>query len=74
MQPGNMILIETSYHIFLIIGDSLLLGGFELGYELFGVYFVSDKFIKCRYDEYLILYDRHELLVEIVKMHFKFIC
>ena len=69
-----MILIETSYHIFLIIGDSLLLGGFELGYELFCVYGVYDKFIKCRSDEYLILYDRHELLVEIVKMHFKFIC
>ena len=68
-----MVLIEISYQIVLIIGDSLLLGGLELGDQFFGVYGVYDKFVKCRSNEYFILYDRHEFLVEIVIIHFKFI-
>ena len=60
IPPGNMMLIEISNHIILILGDSVLLGGFKLGYEVLDVYGVDEKIIECRYDEYLIFYERHE--------------
>ena len=38
-------MIEISYQIVLIIGYSILLYGFELGYEVLGVYGVDAKFV-----------------------------
>ena len=32
------------------------------------------NFVECRYDEDLILYDRHEFWVELVMRHVKFLC
>ena len=34
---GNLMPIEISYQIMMIFGDSVLLGGFELGDEVFDV-------------------------------------
>ena len=53
-------LIEIYHYIILIIGDSVLLGGFELGDEALDVYGVDAKVVECRYDEGFILYARHE--------------
>ena len=39
----------------------LLLGGFELGYEVLDIFGVDAKFVECGSDEDSILYDRHEL-------------
>ena len=54
-------LIEISYKIILSLGDSVLLGGFELGYKVLDIFCVDEKFVELRSDEYFILYDRHEL-------------
>ena len=53
-------LIAISYHIILIIGDNIFLGGLEFLDEFLGVFGVDEKFVECRSDEYFILYDRHE--------------
>ena len=44
---GNMILIEISYQIILIIGNSVLLGRFELRDEVHGVFDAYDLFQYC---------------------------
>ena len=62
-------LIYIFYQIVLILGESVLLGGFELGDEVLDVYGVDAKDLECISDEDLILYDRHELLVEILMIH-----
>ena len=62
-------LIAIFYVIILTIGDSVLLGGFELGDEVLGFFGVDKKIVECRSDEYFILYDRNELWVEIVMIH-----
>ena len=54
-------LVAIFYWITLIIGDSRLLGAFELGYDFFGVFGVYVKSLEWRLYEDLILYDRHEL-------------
>ena len=46
--------------LILIIGDSLLLGVFELGDETLDVYCMDAKFSQCRSDGDFIFYDRHE--------------
>ena len=38
-------LIAIFYQVILILGDSVLLGGFELGYYVLDVYDVGAKFI-----------------------------
>ena len=38
-------LIDIFYQIILIIGDSVLLGGFKLGDEVLDVYVVNSKFV-----------------------------
>ena len=45
IPPGNMMLIDIFYHIIIILGDYILLGGFELGYEVLGVYGVDAKYL-----------------------------
>ena len=54
-------LIDILQQIILIIGDSFLLGGFEIGDEVLDVYCVEDNFLECIYDEDFILYERHKL-------------
>ena len=54
-------LIAIYYQIIMIIGYSDVLCGFKHGYEVLDVYGVRAKFVECRYDEYFILYARHEL-------------
>ena len=53
-------LVAISYQIILILGDSVLFGGFKLGDEVLDVYGVDKKFGECRSDEESILYDKHE--------------
>ena len=53
-------LIAIFYQIILIIGDSVLLGGFKLGDEFLGVCGV-EIFLEYISDEDFIFYDRHEL-------------
>ena len=62
-------MIEIYHHIILILGDSVLLGGFELGDEVLGVYGVVAKFVEYISDEEFILYDRKKLWVELVVIH-----
>ena len=66
-------LITIFYQIILVIGSSVLLGGFELGDEVLDVYGV-EKNCKCSSDEDFLLYERHELLVELVMRHVKLPC
>ena len=54
-------LIYISYHIIMILVESVLLGGFKLGDEVLDVYGVDAKYLEYRSDKDLILYDRHEL-------------
>ena len=61
IPPRNLNPIEIYYTIILILGDSVLLGGFKIGYEVLSVFGVDDKFVECRSDEDFILYGRHEL-------------
>ena len=51
--------ITIFYQITLILGDSVFLGGIELGYEVLDVNGVDAKFVEYKYDEDFILYDRH---------------
>ena len=48
-----------------------MLGGFELGDEVLDICGVEKTIVECRSDEDFMLYDRHELGVEIVMRHFK---
>ena len=57
----NLILIAIFYHIILVIGSYVLLGGFELGDEVLDVYGVDKQIVESRSDEDFMLYDRHEL-------------
>ena len=52
--------ITIFYNITLIIGYSVLLGVFKLGYDVLSAYDVDTKFAECRSDEDFIFYDRHE--------------
>ena len=53
-------LIYIFYHIIIVIGSYVLLGGFELVYEVLDVYSLNVKYLECRSDEYFIFYDRYE--------------
>ena len=64
--------ISIFYHITLILGYSVFLGEFKLGYEVLDVYGVDAKFVECIYDEDFILYDKLECLVELVMRHVGF--
>ena len=46
-----------------------MFGGFKLGYEVLGVYGMDIKFVNCRSDDDFVLYDRYELLIELVMRH-----
>ena len=48
--PVNMILIAVFYQIFLILGESILLGRFKLGDEFLDVSSEDTKFEVCRSD------------------------
>ena len=69
-----MMLIEFYHQIILILGESVLLGEFELGYEVLDIYGVDAKILECRSDEDFVLYERHEFQVDIMMIHVKFIC
>ena len=47
------------YQLILLLGKSVLLGGFELGDEVLSVSGVDKKFTEWRSDGHFILYDRH---------------
>ena len=53
----NLMLIAIFHNIILVIGDSVLLGGFKLGDEVLDVYGVDAKFSECRSDGDFIFYD-----------------
>ena len=74
IPPGNLILIAISYQVIIIIGDSVLLGGFKLGYEVLCVFNVDAKILECRCDVDFMLYVKHECRVELVMRHFEFLC
>ena len=67
--PLNLMLITISYHIIMIIGDSVLLGGFKPGDEVIDVFCVDKTIVECRCDEYFILYVRHKFWAHIVMRH-----
>ena len=46
IPTGNLIPITISYHIILILGYSVLLGGSELGYEFLDVFGVEKIFVE----------------------------
>ena len=54
------ILISDFYQIFLILGDSVLLGGFKIEDDFLGVSGVDNKLYGCRSGGDIILYDRNE--------------
>ena len=60
IPPGNLMPMSIFYQIILALGESALLGIFKLGDKSFGFYGVDAKYLECRYDEDLILYNRHE--------------
>ena len=49
-----MILIDVFYQILLFIGDSILLGGFKLGYEALDLYRVGSKYFGHGVDAHFI--------------------
>ena len=55
----NLMQISILYLIIMILGDSVLLGGFNHADEVLDVYDVDNKYIYCRSYEYFFLYDRH---------------
>ena len=74
IPPVNLMMIAILYQIILVIGDSVLLGGFKLGDEFLYVYCVDAKFVEWRSYGYFILYYRHELWVEFVMRNVEFLC
>ena len=46
----NMMMIDILYQIILILGDSVLLGGLKLVYEVLDIYGVDAKILECRSD------------------------
>ena len=55
-----MMIISDFYQIFLILGDSVLLGGFKIEDDFLGVSGVDNKLYGCRSGGDIILYDRNE--------------
>ena len=55
-----MMMFSISYHIILILGEYVFLGGFKLRDEVLDIYGVDAKYIECRSDEYFIVYGIHE--------------
>ena len=53
------LLYSVVYQLILILGDSVLLGGFKLGDEVFSVSGVDDKSSEWRSDGDFILYDKN---------------
>ena len=47
----NLMRISIYYHIILVIGDSVLLGVFEIGYGVLDVFGVEKNILECRSDE-----------------------
>ena len=70
----NMTLIEISYPIIQILGDSILLGGFKLGYEVFDTFGVDENFVEFICDSAFILYEIHELWVNIMMRYVDLLC
>ena len=69
-----MILIVISHQIILIIGDFVLLGGFEPGDEILDIFGVYEKCVECRSDGDFIFYERNESWVEVVMRNAEFPC
>ena len=72
--PVNLIMIAIFYQILLFLGDSTFFGGFKLGDGIPDLSVVDAKFYGCRSDGDFILYDVHECLVEIMRIHIWFFC
>ena len=53
-----MMLVGIYYQI-ILIGDSVLLGGLKLRYEVLGVFGLDENVVEYRYDEYSILHGIH---------------
>ena len=64
-----MMLIGVLYHLLMIIGDSILSEGFELGYEVLNFLLSDETFAGCRSDGDFILFYSHECLVDLGGMH-----
>ena len=72
IQPGNMIRKTVFYQILMILGDSVLLGGFKLGDEILYLLGLDTNFFRCISNGDLILDDGHEYLVELLRRHVNF--
>ena len=62
----NLMLVSVFYQLLLFIGDPIFLGVFKLGYEFLDLSVLGAIFFGHCADSYLILDDRHELLVELM--------
>ena len=68
------LLYSVFYQLTLILGDYILLGRFKLGDEALDISGVYAKFSEFRSDGDFIFYDRRELIVELVMIHFDILC
>ena len=67
-------LIEIYYQIILVLCDYVLLSVFKHGDRVLDVFDMDENILECRSDEDFILYDRHELWVDLVMIHVEFPC
>ena len=52
---GNIVLIDVFYQLLLVIGDSIFVVRFKLGYEVLDLMVLDAKNSGCRADGYFIL-------------------
>ena len=61
MPPVNIIPIGVLYQLILLLGYSILLGGFKIGDEVLDVSYVDAKLSECISSGDLILYEIYKL-------------
>ena len=74
IPPRNMIPIAVFYQILLLLGYSILLGGFALGDDILYLLGLKVKFVEWRFDGDFILNYRHYLWLDLVVRHIQLLC